>query len=558
MGKPILAAHFMGRRLLLDDIYAAENGGILFGDEALPLRSIAQLAEADSSEAFGNAADSFISDDAVLPDAKSGVSLGSVAEGEAYLDVSPTPVGVLGLEHETPYINGASRLPAPNGAIGLEHSTPYINGTSHIPEINGSIITGHEAPAINGASKLETVNDGAAVKQYAETLTADCVFHEADDGTGAGENVEMFKTVVPVWGEGNNGGGFGENAGSVTFDAAFAESVSGEMFGNDAEAYVELPPIYTGDFLSFSSNQPFSIGTRNSAKYWDGVLEYSTDATTWNVWDGSTAIGNALRLYIRGIGNTKITGSYSGNWTLTATAGVKVQGTLETLLDYATAGQGLTPAAADHCFLWLFGDWAYLEDAGDLVIMTYSPVGYCESLFQRCFRLTKAPALGEATIGSVACAGMYYGCTSLVNPPAGVIKGFLTNGYGSSHCMSMFNGCTSLTTPVLISLTSSAILTNSLYQMYYGCTSLEKLPRFRGAAPANIAACQYMFRGCSKIKLSATEAGEYVNAFRIPWSGTAATIGRDALKDMFTNTGGTFTGTPSANTYYYTSNEVIG
>lgn len=240
MGKPILAAHFMGRRLLLDDIYAAENGGILFGDEALPLHATARFAEADSSEAFGDEAEGDTAD-AVFSEAEDGLPLGSAPVGEAYLDVSPTPVGVLGLEHETPYINGASRLPTPNGAIGLEHSTPYINGASHIPEINGSIITGHEAPAINGASKLEAVNDGAAVKQYTETLTADCVFHEADDGTGAGENVEMFKTVVPVWGEGSNGGGFGEDAEGVIFDSAYAGANSGEAFGNEAEAYVETP-----------------------------------------------------------------------------------------------------------------------------------------------------------------------------------------------------------------------------------------------------------------------------------------------------------------------------
>jgi hypothetical protein len=66
-----------------------------------------------------------------------------------------------------------------------------------------------------------------------------------------------------------------------------------------------------------------------------------------------------------------------------------------------------------------------------------------------------------------------------------------------------------------------------------------------------------MFSGCSSIKLSTTKTGEYVNKYRIP-SGTATGVtATNALGSMFKNTGGTFTGTPTINTTYYTSNEIV-
>lgn len=50
---------------------------------------------------------------------------------------------------------------------------------------------------------------------------------------------------------------------------------------------------------------------------------------------------------------------------------------------------------------------------------------------------------------------------------------------------------------------------------------------------------------------------EYQYAYRIPTLGTGATANR-ALNGMFTNTGGTFTGTPAIDTTYYTDHEPIG
>jgi hypothetical protein len=66
----------------------------------------------------------------------------------------------------------------------------------------------------------------------------------------------------------------------------------------------------------------------------------------------------------------------------------------------------------------------------------------------------------------------------------------------------------------------------------------------------------YMFRGCTNIKLAISKSREYDKEYRIPKSGNGVTATR-ALDNMFMQTGGTFTGTPSINTTYYTSNTIV-
>ena len=65
-----------------------------------------------------------------------------------------------------------------------------------------------------------------------------------------------------------------------------------------------------------------------------------------------------------------------------------------------------------------------------------------------------------------------------------------------------------------------------------------------------------MFYNCSKIKISTTKVGSYINDYRVPTVGTG-TVSTDSLLDMFSSTGGTFTGTPVINTTYYTENTIV-
>ena len=79
--------------------------------------------------------------------------------------------------------------------------------------------------------------------------------------------------------------------------------------------------------------------------------------------------------------------------------------------------------------------------------------------------------------------------------------------------------------------------------MFSDCTSLTSAP----VLPATLAAngCYtFMFKNCTSLKISDT-AGTKI--FICPGNGYPAIV-----QDMFKNTGGSFTGTPTAgNTYYW-------
>lgn len=116
----------------------------------------------------------------------------------------------------------------------------------------------------------------------------------------------------------------------------------------------------------------------------------------------------------------------------------------------------------------------------------------------------------------------------------------------------LFYNCSSLVTSPALPATT---LTRYCYSgMFNLCTNLETLPQL--PALLQVYCYQAMFTGCSKIKLSTTQTWEYQTLYRIPteWTWTTAT---NALQNMFTSTWWTFTWTPSVNTTYYTSNQVI-
>ena len=89
--------------------------------------------------------------------------------------------------------------------------------------------------------------------------------------------------------------------------------------------------------------------------------------------------------------------------------------------------------------------------------------------------------------------------------------------------------------------------------MFRGCTSLTQASALPATMLANYC-YNSMFRGCTSLKLSSSKTEEYTQEYRIPSSG-AGTTATDALTDMFTSTGGTFTGTPEINTTYYLSTD---
>ena len=139
--------------------------------------------------------------------------------------------------------------------------------------------------------------------------------------------------------------------------------------------------------LEFSSANPFSI---SAPKNWDGKLEY-TNGSGWKMWDGSAIasgeIENNHYIYLRGTGNSKITGTTSSSvkWSIIGT-NIACNGDIDLLLDYSTVKSGNRPAMASYCY---------------------------SSMFQGCTSLTTVPSLPATTLKINCYDSMFYLCTKI-------------------------------------------------------------------------------------------------------------------------------------------------
>ena len=275
-------------------------------------------------------------------------------------------------------------------------------------------------------------------------------------------------------------------------------------------------------YLTFSSISSFTLAVKNRIKSWNGTLEYFTSDKTWATWDGTTtlpAVGDdgEYFLYLRGTGNTIITGNNASyQWVLTGTD-IKCIGNIENLLNYATVESGANPTMANSCYAYMFQGCTALTPAPSLPATTLANSCY-EAMFQGCTALTQAPSLPATTLADGCYSGMFQGCTALTQAP---------------------------------SLPATTLANTCYFNMFQGCTALTQAPSLPATTLAN-SCYEAMFQGCASLKLSSTKTDEYTQEYRIPSSGnnTSAT---NALIDMFTFTGGTFTGTPEINTTYYLS-----
>ena len=244
-------------------------------------------------------------------------------------------------------------------------------------------------------------------------------------------------------------------------------------------------------YLTFKSPNSFTLNVQDTTKHWDGTLEYSTDASTWSTWNGTTTLSSSTSgrnnvLYLRGTGNTKITGSNEQyKWVLTG-SDIKCIGNIENLLDYATVTAGNHPTMANWCYFSMFSSCTSLTKAPALPATTLESDCY-RRMFSGCTSLTKAPALPATTLANYCYYQMFQNCIGLTQAPTLPATTLAEGCYRE-----MFYGCTSLTQAPTLSATT---LANSCYlNMFYGCTSLTQAP----ALPATTLSpyCyQYMFCG---------------------------------------------------------------
>ncbi len=243
-------------------------------------------------------------------------------------------------------------------------------------------------------------------------------------------------------------------------------------------------------YLTFRGTDSFSIKTNNNARNWNGTLQYSTDTNTWTTWDGTSQISSANnKLYLRGTGNTQITGSNGDykTWVITTQGTVACSGDIRTLLDYTDPDGS---SMGTYCFAYLFNNCTSLTTAPDLpaTILADSCYAY---MFNGCTSLRMAPELEATTLARHCYQAMFNGCTSLTTAPELWATSLAEDCYGG-----MFQNCTNLTTAPELPATSLAPSCYSL--MFSGCRSLTTAPVLPATSLAN-ACYYYMFSGCANL-----------------------------------------------------------
>lgn len=291
------------------------------------------------------------------------------------------------------------------------------------------------------------------------------------------------------------------------------------------------PQTYT-DCLNFvGKTGDFTLKATN--KGWDGTLEWSTDHSIWTTLAGTEAMQSVGRvLYLRGKGNTKFSSPNTVKWQLSEKA--DCIGNIQTLMDWENPP---TSISTRLCYQSMFNGCTNLTSAPDLPATTLEH-GCYQYMFSGCTSLTSAPELPATKLTAWCYEGMFRTCTSLETAPA-LPATTLAEGCYSS----MFQWCTSLTTAPKLPATN---LADYCYQdMFLYCTSLTTAPKLP-ATTLKTGCYATMFYGCSKLKVN-TSSGTKI--FTCPSS-----IPSRAVDKMFDDTGGSFTGTPTAGkTYYYTT-----
>ena len=316
-----------------------------------------------------------------------------------------------------------------------------------------------------------------------------------------------------------------------TADTASSHTISISII---AEEVVKINPKYLPmpfrpkgeSYLTFSSPNEFTLSALGG-KTWNGTLEYFASDETWTTWSGENALsaagnGGEYVIYLRGIGNSIITGEgVETRWKLIVTD-IKCIGNIENLLDYATVESGNHPIMSKDCY---------------------------RSMFYGCTSLTQAPELPATTLANSCYQYMCHDC-SLIQAPELPATTLANNCYGS-----MFYNCTSLTQAP--ELPATRLADNCYRSMFYNCTSLTQASELPATTLANNC-YQEMFYNCTSLKLSSTKTDKYIQEYRITTSGNSLIEANYALKDMFMGTGGTFAGTPKGyQTYYLSSDNMI-
>lgn len=206
---------------------------------------------------------------------------------------------------------------------------------------------------------------------------------------------------------------FGECKGYTKVSDMVFEN-SGFDFATSAELAELEQIVYQGvilddtgayGYITFRNddNEEFTLF---GSKTWDGVVEYSTDTTCWNEWNGEAITSANGKLYLRGYDNTTFYNGDGVRFKLSNAAGC--YGNIQTLLQCDAPPEYVS----DHCYYNMFYANGKLTHTPELPATTLAP--YCYSyMFSGCSSLTDLPELPATTLPEYCYVGMFSQCSNI-------------------------------------------------------------------------------------------------------------------------------------------------
>ena len=316
---------------------------------------------------------------------------------------------------------------------------------------------------------------------------------------------------------------FTDIADAIREKTGEADSIIADNFPDVIRERLQVIP--SKPYLTFSSPSSFTLAVKDATKHWDGTLEYSTDASAWSTWDGTTTLSSATSgsdnvLYLRGIGNTVITRGYNTyKWVLTG-SDISCIGNIESLLDYATVQSGNHPTMTSGCY---------------------------QCMFKGCTGLTQAPALPATTLAESCYGGMFQGCTALTQAPALPATTLANECYRS-----MFHKCTSLTkAPSELPATT---LARNCYRFMFEFTAMTAIPRIMATTYATDS-CKGMFDDIKTLNVYSSSGPGHTYGWTAPASTyCSGMFGSDDNQSEWAKLNGSNfpnSGTPTEGVTYY-------
>lgn len=309
-----------------------------------------------------------------------------------------------------------------------------------------------------------------------------------------------------------------------------------------------VPPVFN-DYLCFTAEESNSTVTLN--KEWNPTavsLEISYNKTTWtdySIWTEITLANVGDKVYMRNKSETPTGFSRGiGRYLFSLGGEIAASGDITSLL----CKNWTIVLQSERCFSGLFRNCTSLVSAPKLPATTLTTSCY-SFMFDGCTSLvTPPPQLPATTLTENCYMSMFGFCSSLVSAPQ-----IAATTLAANCCDSMFLYCESLVSaPQLLATTMESW---GYHYMFTNCTSLTTIPQLPATTLAE-SCYEGMFGWCTSIKLSETQTWEYQTPYRIPSSWTWVDAS-NSMNFMFDYTWWTFKGTPSINTTYYTSNQVI-